>query len=480
MDFGHRLVVTVKTGATEAAEKIPIQLETTLRCVPLENVLWYSDMAQKVGDHQLNDALDQISPSVKDENPDFEIYRKQQDLQDPLKVVSLLKDMKHPDDENELAAWSLDKYKNIHIVEKSWNARPHADWYIHIDADTYVLWPSFMAWIRKLDPCLLKDMKHPDDENELAAWSLDKYKNIHIVEKSWNARPHADWYIHIDADTYVLWPSFMAWIRKLDPSKKSLLGSMACMKELQFAHGGSGILLSRAATENLVVANNGTAARWDPQIAGNCCGDAILAEAFKELGIPVLNAWPSINGESPSTIRFESSNWCQPLVTLHHVSTVDAQRLRSFEDKRRSKSVSSPSTPDFQPSNSPFQAPILYSELFADLVWDMLPDSLDNWDNMSDGVTVPNIDSALECIRACERDGHCLQSLFNGEECKLETTRVTFGVKHELEDDGKTWQSTWNKTRIAAWVAKQSRCGKVKFPFEDGKTSMSSDMYCPP
>ena len=410
MDFGHRLVVTVKTGATEAAEKIPIQLETTLRCVPLENVLWYSDMAQKVGDHQLNDALDQISPSVKDENPDFEIYRKQQDLQDPLKVVSLL-----------------------------------------------------------------KDMKHPDDENELAAWSLDKYKNIHIVEKSWNARPHADWYIHIDADTYVLWPSFMAWIRKLDPSKKSLLGSMACMKELQFAHGGSGILLSRAATENLVVANNGTAARWDPQIAGNCCGDAILAEAFKELGIPVLNAWPSINGESPSTIRFESSNWCQPLVTLHHVSTVDAQRLRSFEDKRRSKSVSSPSTPDFQPANSPFQAPILYSELFADLVWDMLPDSLDNWDNMSDGVTVPNIDSALECVRACERDGHCLQSLFNGEECKLETTRVTFGVKHELEDDGKTWQSTWNKTRIAAWVAKQSRCGKVKFPFEDGKTSMSSD-----
>ncbi|PVH71938.1 glycosyltransferase family 31 protein [Cadophora sp. DSE1049] len=398
MDFGHRLVVTVKTGATEAAEKIPVQLETTLRCVPLENVLWYSDMAQKVGGHQLDDALDQIAPSVKDGNLDFDIYRKQQELQDPVKVVSLL-----------------------------------------------------------------KAMKHPDDEDQLAAWSLDKYKNIHIIEKSWNARPHADWYIHIDADTYVLWPSFMAWIRKLDPSKKSFLGSMACLKELQFAHGGSGIVVSRAATEDLVVANNGTAALWDPRIAGNCCGDAILAEAFKEIGMPVMNAWPSINGESPSTIRFESSNWCQPIVTLHHISAVDAQRLRSFEDSRRDKS-----------------APVLYSELFADLVWDMIPDSLENWDNMSDGVTVPNITSAAECARACERDGHCLQSLFNGEECKLGTTKITFGEKYDPENDEKTWQSTWNKKRIAAWVAKQSRCRTVKFPFEDGKTSTSSDMFCPP
>ncbi|KAK0113522.1 hypothetical protein ONS95_013776 [Cadophora gregata] len=398
MDFGHRLVVTVKTGATEAAEKIPVQLKTMLRCVPLENVLWYSDMAQKVGDHQLNDALDQIPPSVKDGNRDFDIYRKQQELQDPVKVVSLL-----------------------------------------------------------------KDMKHPEHDDQLAAWSLDKYKNVHIVEKSWNARPGADWYIHIDADSYILWPSFMAWIRKLDPSKKSLLGSLACLGELQFVHGGSGILISRAATESLVVANNGTAARWDSRIAGNCCGDGILAEAFKDIGIPVMNAWPSINGESPSTIRFGSTDWCEPIVTLHHVSAADAHGLRGFEDRRRDKS-----------------APVLYSELFADLVWDMIPGSLENWDNMSDGKTVPNIKTALECTRACERDRHCLQSLFNGEECKLGTKTITFGEKHDLEDNGTTWQSTWNKTRIAAWVAKQSRCGKPKFPFEDGKTSKNSDMFCPP
>ncbi|KAH9219261.1 hypothetical protein DL95DRAFT_292216 [Leptodontidium sp. 2 PMI_412] len=397
MNFGDRLVVTIKTGATEAAEKIPVQLETTLKCVPLENVLWYSDMAQKVGEHQLVDALDAIPASVKDGNSDFDIYRKQQELQDPVKVVSLL-----------------------------------------------------------------KDMKHPKENDKLAAWALDKYKNIHIVEKSWNAKPHADWYIHIDADTYVIWSSLMAWIRKLDPSKKSFLGSMACLEGLPFAHGGSGILVSRGATESLVIEHNGTAARWDPRIAGNCCGDAILAEAFKAQNIPVMNSWPSVNGESPSTIPFQSESWCQPLVTLHHVSTGDAERLRSFEDKRRKKS-----------------APVLYSELFADLVWDMIPDSLDNWDNMSDGVKVPKIHSPEDCVQACEKDRHCLQSLFNGDECKLGISKVIFGEKHDLRDDGKVWQSTWNKPRIAAWVAKQKRCGTVRFPFEDGKTSRSSGLICP-
>ncbi|CZT44583.1 uncharacterized protein RSE6_04774 [Rhynchosporium secalis] len=317
--FGSSLVVTVKTGATEAFQKIPIQLETTLGCVPLENVLWFSDMAQNVGGHLLIDALDQIPASVKNSNSDFDLYTKQQELKDPVEISKLL-----------------------------------------------------------------KNMKSPEDDKQLAAWALDKYKNLHIVEKAFAAKPDADWYMHIDADTYVLWPSLVAWIKKLDPSKKYYLGSMACLDTLPFAHGGSGILVSRAATRSLVVDGNGTAARWDSQIAGNCCGDGILAAAFKEQDIHVKNANPSLMGESPSTIKFELYNWHEPLVTLHHVSAIDAVRLRSFEDKRQNKS-----------------APVLYSELFTGLIWDMIPDSAEDWDNLSDGATVPNIYFADECARSC-------------------------------------------------------------------------------
>lgn len=61
----------------------------------------------------------------------------------------------------------------------------------------------------------------------------------------------------------------------------------------------------------------------------------------------------------------------------------------------------------------------------------------------------------------------------------LASTKITFGVKKNPGENGKQWHSTWNKTRIAAWVSEQSRCGTIKYPFEDGKTSMGSNMYCP-
>jgi hypothetical protein len=51
----QRIVVSVKTGATEAAVKTPTQMQTTLRCI--ENVLLFSDLEQDIGDYHLHDAL---------------------------------------------------------------------------------------------------------------------------------------------------------------------------------------------------------------------------------------------------------------------------------------------------------------------------------------------------------------------------------------------------------------------------------------
>lgn len=51
----QRIVVSVKTGATEAAVKIPMQMQTTLRCV--KNVFLFSDLEQDIGEYHLHDAL---------------------------------------------------------------------------------------------------------------------------------------------------------------------------------------------------------------------------------------------------------------------------------------------------------------------------------------------------------------------------------------------------------------------------------------
>jgi hypothetical protein len=70
-------------------------------------------------------------------------------------------------------------------------------------------------------------MRDPRLPDYLAAWTLDKYKKLHIVEKACAMKPDLDWYLHIDADTYVIWPSLVEWLEQLDLSKESFLGSMS-------------------------------------------------------------------------------------------------------------------------------------------------------------------------------------------------------------------------------------------------------------
>jgi hypothetical protein len=112
------------------------------------------------------------------------------------------------------------------------------------------------------------------------------------------------------------------------------------------------------------------------------------------------------------------------------------------------------------------QIPVLYSEVFKNLIINRIPDSIDDWDNGGKDETVSDIDSVESCIEACANNPECFQSLFNGEECTLGTKNFRFGEKREPED-GKTWQSSWNITRIEAWVSKQEPCAEITFPFEE-------------
>jgi hypothetical protein len=264
-----RVVITVKTGASEAQDRIPALMTTSLRCAP--NVLLFSDMEQDIGEYHLHDSLDAISHEIKDGNPDFDLYRKQY----------ILKEAGHTD-----------------------FSRPEAKF---------------------------EDLRK-------AAWILDKYKNTHVVEKAWDLMPDREWYLHIDADTYVFMPSLVHWLRKLDHSQKIYAGSMVCTG-IPFAHGGSGILVSRAATYNLAVEHNGTAALMDKKVAGLPYGDLILAHAMKDHGIPTTNAIPIINGETPWTVPFARGHWCQPVVTVHHISPAEAERLAEFEKNRAHREV---------------------------------------------------------------------------------------------------------------------------------------------
>lgn len=82
---------------------------------------------------------------------------------------------------------------------------------------------------------------------------------------------------------------------------------------------------------------------------------------------------------------------------------------------------------------------------------------------MSADETVPYISTAANCSAACAGQPSCFQSLYAGGECKLSTTNFRFGERRAPED-GRTWVSSWNKTRMAAWVQARGPCGNASFP----------------
>lgn len=181
----------------------------------------------------------------------------------------------------------------------------------------------------------------PADEGSGAAWTLDKYRFLHIIEQSWDTQPNADWYLHVDADTYVVWSSLLEWIERLDPLKEIILSAAPATDGKDFLHGG--LLVSRAAMYNFAVTHKGSAAQWDQRIRENCCGKDVFGQILAEHSVDTKQAWPTLQGEAPARIPFSETRWCQPVVTMQHVSFKESRDFWHFERKRQQPKVRSTS-----------------------------------------------------------------------------------------------------------------------------------------
>lgn len=204
------ILLIMKTGASESYNKIPTQLITTLRCI--SDFLVFSDMKQSIAEVDIHDSLETVLQEAMENNSDFDLYRRQR-------------------------ACAVDQENCNKEADASYN---------------------------------------------VAGWNLDKYKNIHIAERAYNMHSEFDWYVNVDADTYVLWPNLVKWLSTLDPAEKRYLGSVTMINDFPFGHGGSGYILSRAAMENFVGTNPGVASKYDIPTKDTCCGDYMFAKALKD------------------------------------------------------------------------------------------------------------------------------------------------------------------------------------------------------
>jgi hypothetical protein len=175
------------------------------------------------------------------------------------------------------------------------------------------------------------------------AWNLDKWKFIPMVRRAYRMRPNTKWFLFIEGDTAVFWANLLQWLNRLNPDDLIYSGSQNVWGGVTFAHGGSGVLLSRAAVKKLEESYTSHAEEWEKSTIEHCCGDSLLAKAIKDIGIEMTPSFPLIQGEAPATIDWNARHMCAPSVTWHHVSSKDIDTLWHLQQNWTSTHVCHPS-----------------------------------------------------------------------------------------------------------------------------------------
>ncbi|KAH6845789.1 hypothetical protein B0I37DRAFT_381139 [Chaetomium sp. MPI-CAGE-AT-0009] len=400
-----KVLLVMKTGASESYARIPTQLMTMLRCLP--DFLIFGDMDQNIGGQKIHDSLSTVLPEAQEGNSDFDLYRRQK--------------------------WCL------------------------------------------VDQEVCNKLGDPAKEG----WNLDKYKNVHIAEKAYKMRPDYDWYIFVDADTYVLWPNLMQWIKKLDAKKKLYLGSVTLIRNFSFGHGGSGYLVSQAAMKDFVGIHPGVGNEYDLQAQKECCGDYIFARALKDkTDVGVQQMWPTINGEKPATLPFGPSHWCHPIVTMHHMNAEEINSFWHFERRHMRK----------------LSRPLVLRDIYEEFLAPHLTETREDWDNLADNRFYLDTESGrkwadwqlkrtkkpedyneqeknahksfADCAAACESLGpdECFRYKYVDGACSISNSFIMGKPVKRADDEKDRTMSGWDIAKINDWVRKQPACDSVKWP----------------
>jgi hypothetical protein len=294
------------------------------------------------------------------------------------------------------------------------------------------------------------------EEKSDEGWRLDKYKFLPMIEWTSYMRPESQWFVFVELDTYVNYDNLYRFLTNFNPKSAHYFGSPVWpKKKTVFAHGGSGFVLSRGALEKIMAFGRmfgenkhfpGTHF-FGQDVKSFCCGDEVLAQVLKKSGVPLRGYWPMFNGEKPSTLRFNTEQWCDAVITLHHLHDDDFTALIKWEQART------------HPAR-----PITFEELYTIIESD-IQDKTDNWSNLSDDVVYKKGKSYAKtwekCHKACVNNNDCMQFEHTGTECRL---GYSIRLGHYQPQDGeRKWTSGWMTARIEAFKRAQSPCLGARF-----------------
>ncbi|KAJ3126734.1 Electron transfer flavoprotein alpha-subunit [Nowakowskiella sp. JEL0407] len=185
---------------------------------------------------------------------------------------------------------------------------------------------------------------------EKDGWKMDAHKNLpgfKLMYETFASNREVQWFVMIDDDTYLIMENLLHVVSHLDPSQPHYLGVPARFLGCDgvkhkgegpfFAHGGSGILISRAALKLLMTPATPNAERLPIDeciLKYKYCwaGDVRTSLCLRDHGVLLAKSF-SFNSESP----FNNFNWpkqsCIRPVSFHHLKSEEIQLVHHVMEK---------------------------------------------------------------------------------------------------------------------------------------------------
>ncbi|TGO36315.1 hypothetical protein BHYA_0128g00020 [Botrytis hyacinthi] len=144
------ILLIIKTGASTAWRRMPMQLLTTLSSLP--NSAIYSDLQENLS-HEIQtvDVLQNVSDTLQIH--DTIAYNIYQNLH--TNIHAYREQAQLPGDEPELPpgnkpGWKLDRYKFLPMLEHAQKNFPGFKWTVYMEDDTFVFWSNLLLWLATL------------------------------------------------------------------------------------------------------------------------------------------------------------------------------------------------------------------------------------------------------------------------------------------------------------------------------------------
>ena len=267
-------LVIMKTGGTELAHKLPVHLNSTLRCYP--NSMIFSDYEEDFQGFHIYDALESVNSITKAEHPDFELWRRMQ---------------------------TGGGRQALQPHELSGRVSPRGT--------------NF-------------------GKNDNPGWRLDKWKFLPMINRTLHEWPDKKWYIFLETDTFVHWQTLLNYLAALDSERPYYIGGPMWIGDIMFAHGGTGYVISKPALENVVRMFNANVGEWEWFTNDFWAGDGILGKAMADSGTNLTQAWPIFQGSDIGAIDWNREEgphrlWCAPTVSYHHLAPSVVEDLWRWE-----------------------------------------------------------------------------------------------------------------------------------------------------